>query len=383
MAPPPPPPAALPAARPNIVLVVADDLGYGDLGCYGQQQIRTPHLDRMAADGLRFSRFYAGAPICAPSRAVLFTGRHVGHTAIDHNASPNIPLAPAELTFAQSLASAGYFTAFIGKWGLGGATFSSNFGGTIARASLPDGGGDAILPSAAHSLPTRKGFAHSLAILDQNYAHQHFPEFIWEGETVSNIPGNAGLPQWQRSVYAQDLFTSRALELLSRAERRTPFCMVISCLIPHRQLVDPPGENLYRDQPWPPHEAAYAAMISKLDRDVGRIIAAIDAHPALASNTLVIFTSDNGPHNADRHSPHFFNSSGSLRGFKFSLYEGGLRVPCIMRWPGIIKPGTVCDVPCGFVDLAPTFRTLAGLPPRPTSFRWCQPPPPPLRRHQA
>mgnify|MGYP000399365864 CR=1 FL=1 len=362
MAPPPPPPASLPASRPNIVLVVADDLGYGDLGCYGQQQIRTPHLDRMAADGVRFSRFYAGAPVCAPSRAVLMTGRHTGHTAVDRNASPNIPLAPVELTFAQSLASARYFTAFIGKWGLGGATPCRNFGGTITHRHLPPGGGDALLPSALHSLPTRKGFAHSLAILDQNYAHQHFPEFIWEGESLSNITGNAGLPQSERTVYAQDLFTARALELLANADAHRPVCIVLSYLIPHRQLVDPPGENPYRDQPWPPHEAAFAAMISKLDSDVGRILAAIDAHPALASNTLVIVTSDNGPHNADGHSPHFFNSSGGLRGMKFSLYEGGIRVPCIMRWPGTIKPGSVCDVPCGFVDLAPTFRELAGLP---------------------
>lgn len=252
MAPPPPPPAPLLAARPHIVLVVADDLGYGDLGCYGQQRTHTPHLDRMAADGLRFSRFYAGAPVCAPSRAVLMTGRHVGHTAVDRNATPNLPLAPSESTFAQSLASNGYHTVFIGKWGLGGATFSTNFGGTFPQKNLPPGGGDAILPAAAHALPTRKGFAHSLAILDQNYAHQHFPEFIWEGETVSNIPGNAGLPQSERAVYAQDMFTARALDVLNNTSATSPVCIVLSYLIPHRQLVDPPGDNPYRDQPWPP-----------------------------------------------------------------------------------------------------------------------------------
>lgn len=399
MAPPPPPPShSHLTSRPNIVLVIADDLGYGDLGCYGQRLIHTPHLDRLASQGLRFTAFYAGAPICAPSRAVLFTGLHVGRTTIDRNASPDIPIAPHETTFAQLLATAGYTTAFIGKWGLGGATFSTNYGGTYPHLNVPDGGADSILADAAHALPTRKGFTSSLAVLDHRYAHQHFPEFLWLNESLIRIPGNSGLPPSQRSHFADDLFTSYAIHFLTNAPTSKPFCLVISYLSPHRQLLVPPSADLYRDKPWPQPERAYAAMISRLDANIGRLLTALNADPARASNTLFIVTSDNGPHDADNHSPLFFNSSAGLRGFKFSLYEGGIRVPCLMHWPAHIPAGSICDTPCGFVDLAPTFCCLAGvsvpshihgvsltplftsapLPPRPVPLLWYTPPRTPL-----
>ncbi|MCX7002340.1 MAG: sulfatase-like hydrolase/transferase, partial [bacterium] len=166
----PPPPASAPGAKrtkPNIILIVADDLGYGDLGCYGQRRIRTPRLDRMAAQGMRFTHFYSGAPVCAPSRAVLLTGLHTGHGTIDRNASPNLPLATNEHTFAEALTCQSYQTALVGKWGLGGVTPSEDFGGTVTNAGLAHGGGDKILPATAHALPTRKGFATSLAVIDQ------------------------------------------------------------------------------------------------------------------------------------------------------------------------------------------------------------------------
>ncbi len=358
--PPPMPSPGLAPGKPNIIIIVADDLGYGDPGCYGQQRITTPRLDRMAAEGMRFTQFYAGAPMCAPSRATLMTGVHPGHGNVDRNERPNLPLASNETTFAEHLARQGYHTVFVGKWGLGGATPNNNFGGTYPQAHLPAGGGNELLPETAHSLPTRKGFASSLAVLDHAYAHQHFPEYIWENETPTPIAGNIGRPQAQRTVYAQDMFTERALAALRRASTNAPLCMVVAYLLPHRQLVFPPGVNPYAHQPWPSNEQAFAAMITKLDTDVGRLLDAIDAHPALASNTLVFFTSDNGPHAADGHAPAFFNSAGGLRGMKFTLWEGGIRVPAIARWPGRITAGAVQHAPCGFVDLCATVRDLAG-----------------------
>jgi len=366
----PPPPASAPGVKrtkPNIILIVADDLGYGDLGCYGQRRIRTPRLDRMAAQGMRFTHFYSGAPVCAPSRAVLLTGLHTGHGTIDRNASPNLPLATNEHTFAEALTCQSYQTALIGKWGLGGVTPSEDFGGTVTNAGLAHGGGDKILPATAHALPTRKGFATSLAVIDQQYAHQHFPEFVWEGEVVSNIPQNVGRPQAARTAYVQDLFTSRALATIRAANGRTPLCLVVAYLLPHRQLVPPPGPNPYAAEAWPAQEKAFAAMVTRLDTDVGRILDAVDANPALASNTLVIFTSDNGPHQADYHRADFFASAGALRGQKSSLYEGGIRVPGIARWTGHVPRGSTVNVPCGFVDLGATFRDLAGDLPAPAA----------------
>ncbi|MCX7847861.1 MAG: sulfatase-like hydrolase/transferase, partial [bacterium] len=166
--------------------------------------------------------------------------------------------------------------------------------------------------------------------------------------------------------YAQDIFTSRALSFLTATNLPQPFCLVLAYTLPHRQLVEPPGPNPYRHKPWPPQERTYAAMVSKLDADIGRIAAALDANPSLASNTLLIITSDNGPHDADDHSPFFFNSFGNLRGGKFLLFEGGIRVPCIMRWCGVIPTNTVCSVPCGFVDIHATLAQLAGAPPPPS-----------------
>ncbi|MCX7002306.1 MAG: sulfatase-like hydrolase/transferase, partial [bacterium] len=199
------------------------------------------------------------------------------------------------------------------------------------------------------------------------YAHQHFPEFVWEGEVVSNIPQNVGRPQAARTAYVQDLFTSRALATIRAANDRTPLCMVVAYLLPHRQLVPPPGPNPYAAESWPAQEKAFAAMVTRLDTDVGRILDAVDANPALASNTLVIFTSDNGPHQADYHRADFFASAGALRGQKSSLYEGGIRVPGIARWTGHVPRGITMDVPCGFVDLGATFRDLAGDLPAPAA----------------
>lgn len=358
MAPPPPSMSDTSISQPNIVLIVADDLGYGDPGCYGQKRIHTPCIDKMAEEGMRCTHFYAGAPVSAPSRATLMTGLHSGHCTVDRNASPNLPLGADERTCADVLNSHGYFTEFIGKWGLGGATPSEEFGGTFPHLSLPQGGGNELLPETAHSLPTRKGFTSSYAIIDQAYAHQHFPEYIWVNETVQPVKGNINKPLSERTEYAQDMFTGHALNTLENADGKHPLFMVVSYLIPHRQLIVPANVSDYADESWPPQEKAYAAMITLMDRDVGRILDAIDANPALAENTLVIFTSDNGPHKADGHSPDFFASAGGLRGMKFTLYEGGIRVPCIARWKGHIKPGTVTDTPCGFSDI---FATVCGL----------------------
>ena len=351
------------APPPNIVLIVADDLGWGDPGCYGQQKIRTPHLDTMAREGLRFTQFYAGAAVCAPSRAVLLTGIHTGKVSVDRNYSPNLPLAPNERTVAEMLREKGYRTVLSGKWGLGGAKPSHDYGGSAPGANLPHGGGDSVLTSTAHSLPTRRGFDESLSVVDQEYAHQHFPEFVWRGDKPTTIPENAGKPQDRRPVYAQDLFTSAALDAIHDADGRQRLFLFVSYLLPHRQIVDPPGTNPYSGKPWPAPEKGYAAMVTRLDADVGRILDAVDANAAIASNTLVMFTSDNGPAQVDGHDPRFFDSSGGLRGRKSSVYEGGIRVPCIARWRGHTPEGAVCKTPCGFEDFMPTVADLAGTTP--------------------
>jgi arylsulfatase A-like enzyme len=338
-----------PAPKPNIIFILADDLGYGDLGCYGQTKIQTPNLDRFAAEGMRFTQAYAGSPVCAPSRAVLLTGRHVGHTRIRGNST--LPLLPEEVTVAEVLKPAGYVTGAVGKWGLGleGST------GT----------------------PSRQGFDEWFGFLSQTLAHNYYPTQLWrssrslgydqplEDEPVP-IAANFG---GAKGRYAQDLFTMAATNFV-RVNKLAPFFLYLAYTIPHahNELKDKgmevPSDAPYSQEDWPQPEKNKAAMITRLDADIGRLLAQLKALQ-IESNTVVFFTSDNGPHKEGGVRPDFFRSSGLLRGLKRDVYEGGIRVPMLVRWPGRIAPGTVSDQVWHFPDFLPTAAEIAGVQPPP------------------
>jgi arylsulfatase len=348
-------------AKPNIVFILADDLGYGDLGSYGQKKIRTPNLDRMAAEGMRFTQFYAGSPVCAPSRCVLMTGKHGGHASIRDNREVRPegqwPIPADEITIAETLKVEGYATGAFGKWGLG-------FVGSE---------GD----------PNKQGFEVFYGYNCQREAHNYYPDHLWRNSEQVLLEGNnRGLTGKQ---YSHDLIEAEALKFI-RDNKDRPFFLYAPFTIPHLALQvpedsldeyagkwdDPPydGKNGYLPHPMP--RAAYAAMVTRLDRSVGRILAQIK-ELGLDENTIVMFSSDNGgafgtvtkdfeflPGRMGGTDYVFFESTANFRGFKGSIYEGGLRVPFIARWPGRIKAGSVSDLPAVFYDLLPTFRELAG-----------------------
>ena len=329
------------APRPNIILILADDLGYGDLGCYGQTRIHTPNLDRMAAEGIRFTSAYAGSTVCAPSRCSLMTGLHTGHARTRGNRSPDLPLRPQDVTVTEVLKAAGYSTALFGKWSLG------ELGST--------------------GYPTRKGFDEWFGFFSQLHAHNYYPEHLLDGETAWLCRGNMGL---QRKDYAPDLFTERALEFIRKQNGVNPFFLHLCYTAPHANNemgrdsgdgMEVPSYGPYENRPWPRPEKGFAAMITRMDADIGRIFAALK-EKGLDDNTLVIFTSDNGPHKEGGHSPSFFESSGPLRGIKRDLTEGGIRVPALARWPARIRAGKAVDFPWAFWDVLPTFAELAGAP---------------------
>jgi arylsulfatase A-like enzyme len=344
------------AMRPNLIWIMADDLGWGDLGCQGQKLIATPNLDRMAAQGLRFPQFYAGATVCAPSRSVLMTGLHHGHTRVRGNAGKERPQAQAlqagDLTVPALLKSNGYRTALIGKWGLGD------------------------VGPAASGLPLKQGFGEFFGYLNQHHAHNHFPSFLWENETKVTLPndlvavGDSGAGYASKPVqFADELFARRAVEFVDRHQNQ-PFFLYWSLVIPHanneRSKALGNGAQVldfgpYASKDWPEPDKGQAAMIGLLDEYVGRLLRRLE-ETGLANRTLVIFTSDNGPHQESGHDPKRFNPSGPWRGMKRSLTDGGIRVPFIAWWPGQIKPGLSAHVG-HFSDLLPTAAELAGAQP--------------------
>lgn len=329
--------AAADAPRPNIVFLMADDLGYGDLGCYGQRQIRTPNLDRLASQGMRFTSCYAGSTVCAPSRCTLMTGLHTGHARIRSNGQ--VPLEPDDVTIAEILKGAGYATGIIGKWGLG----------------EPDTTG----------IPTRQGFDEWFGYLNQHHAHNYYPDYLWKNEEKVTLPNvvkdNVATT---RAVYSADLFTREALDFLDRRGRAS-FFLYLPFTLPHanneagKQGMEVPSDAPYSGEPWPQAQKNHAAMITYLDTQVGRILARL-AELNLEQNTIVFFTSDNGPHREGGADPEFFKSSGPLSGFKRSLHEGGIRVPMIVRYPGHIAGGTVSSQVWALWDVLPTLAELAG-----------------------
>jgi len=344
------------AEKPNLIWIMADDLGYGDLGSYGQKVIATPHLDSMARDGMRFTHYYAGATVCAPSRSVLMTGLHHGHTRVRGNAGQANPAAqalqPGDVTVAGVLQKAGYKTALIGKWGLGD------------------------VGAAESGLPRRQGFDEFFGYLNQHHAHNHFPDFLWRNEERVKLPnvitpvGETGAGHaTEGRVYADDLFADEAVKFVSENKTR-PFFLYWSIVVPHannertRDLGDGahvPDYGPYAEKDWPPQDKGQAAMITRLDGYVGRMLEHLK-RVGLAEKTLVIFTSDNGPHNESKHNLARFNPSGPYSGIKRSLTDGGIRVPFIAWWPGRVKAGAESAHAGYFPDWLPTAAELAGAP---------------------
>jgi arylsulfatase A len=338
--------------KPNIIFVLSDDLGYGDLGCYGQDKIKTPNLDRMAAEGMRFTDHYSGSAVCAPARCALMTGKHTGHATIRENSLE--PLDAKDITIPQLLKKAGYTTGLVGKWGLGEY-------GSI-------------------SVPTKVGFDYFYGFLNQGVAHFHYAPWVWKNETKIMIPENA---DGKRGIYIHDLFTDEACKFIER-NRQSPFFLYLAYTLPHAEMAVPEdslsqykgnfperpkkeggggggyGTGLpgYCGQETP--NACYAGMISRMDRDMGRIFKRLK-ELAIDEDTIVIFTSDNGPSGEGGNDIKYFNSRGPLRDQKGSLYDGGIRVPMIARFPGTIKAGSTSKHISAFWDFMPTFMELAGI----------------------
>lgn len=342
--------------HPNLIWIMADDLGYGDLGCYGQKVITTPCLDRMAREGLRFSQFYAGATVCAPSRSVLMTGQHHGHTRVRGNAGAKNPKAQAlreqDVTVAKVLKQAGYRTALVGKWGLGD------------------------IGAAESGLPGKQGFDEFFGYLNQSHAHNHYPDFLWRNEQKETLPntivpvGNvgAGYPKPDGAkVYADDLFADEALRFV-RENKDRPFFLYWSMVIPHAnnerssQLgngTEVPELGAYASQAWSDQDKGQAAMVSRMDSYVGRMLDELK-RLQLDKRTLVVFTSDNGPHNEARHDLKRFQPAGPFSGIKRSLTDGGIRVPLIAWWPGKISEGSESHHVGYFGDWMATACELTG-----------------------
>lgn len=340
------------ADKPNLIYIMADDLGYGDLGCYGQQRIKTPCLDRMAAEGLRFTDHYAGNTVCAPSRCSLMTGVHSGHAYVRGNKEikpmGQLPLPETAVTVAGLLKKAGYQTALIGKWGLGGPG------------------------STGH--PNLQGFDYFFGYLCQRHAHNYYPEFLFRNS--EQVPLANKLPQpredgagvaTERNDYSHDFFVAEAMQFLEENKDR-PFFLYLTMTIPHANNeagnngMEVPSLGDYANLDWPEPQKGHAAMISRMDGDVGLLLQRLQAL-GIDQQTLVLFTSDNGPHREGGNNPDFNDSNGPLRGIKRDMYDGGIRVPLIARWPGRVEAGATTDHVSAFWDFLPTACELSGTQP--------------------
>ena len=368
--------AAEPARKPNIIFILADDLGYGDIGPFGQKIIHTPTLDKLAAEGMKFTQHYTGSPVCAPARCVLMTGKHPGHAFVRDNREVGgwysglgqIPIPATEMTIASALKSAGYMTGAFGKWGLGGV-------GTE---------GD----------PLKHGFDHFFGFNDQRPAHNYFPQYLVDDEVRMSLPGNANVVTTEEKIqlpdgadannptnyasyigkqYAPDLCNERALKFI-RENKDKPFFLYYPTTVPHLALQVPEDslaeyKGKLDDKPYPggngylPHQyphAAYAAMITRMDRDIGKMVQLVK-DLVLENDTIFIFTSDNGAvFPLSGVDTVYFNSNGELRGYKEDIYEGGIREPLIVSWKGHIPPGTTSTFVSGFEDWFPTLLELTG-----------------------
>ena len=351
-------PVSIQPDRPNIIYILADDLGYGDLSCYGQTHFTTPNIDRLATEGMRFTQHYSGATVCAPSRSALMTGMHTGHTPIRGNKEVKpegqYPLPDSVLTLPKMLKQVGYVTGGFGKWGLG--------------------------PPDSEGAPNNQGFDQFFGYNCQRLAHNYYPRHLWQNENKVFLPENEGTAT---GAYAPELIHEQAM-LFIKNNHHQPFFLYYPAVIPHAELVAPepymdrfrdkylPEKQFegydqgpkYREGPYgsqPESHAAFVAMIAHLDDRIGTLLSKLE-ELGIADNTLVIFTSDNGPHLEGGADPDYFDSNGILRGYKRDLYEGGIRVPMIARWPEKIKPGTTSNHISAFWDVLPTLADIAGVP---------------------
>jgi arylsulfatase A len=357
------------ATKPNIIFIMADDLGIGDVGCYGQKYIKTPNIDRMARDGIRFTQHYSGAPVSAPARCSLMTGKHLGNSYVRNNMevkSDNpaeqgqMPIPDNAVTVAEILKKAGYSTAVIGKWGLG----SMNSTGA----------------------PIKQGFDFFYGYNDQNHAHNHYPSFLWRNEKMEKLDNpeftvhpkfnpNAEHPrdeykQYQGKDYSLDLMTDEAIKFII-SNKNNPFFLYLTYVVPHKAM-QVPDESLelyngvFDEQPYiggggyTPHPrplSAYAGMITRMDQQIGSVLDQLK-NLGIDKNTIVIFTSDNGPAGGGGTDSRFFNSSGGLRGSKSQVYEGGIREPFVVQWTGTVKPGSITELPSTHYDFLATVAEI-------------------------
>lgn len=338
-------------SKPNIIYIMADDLGYGDIGCYGQGKIHTPNLDQLASQGIIFTQHYAGSTVCAPSRACLMTGYHTGHSVVRGNRESKpegqYPMPDSVITVAELFKQAGYTTGATGKWGLGS----------------PGSEGD----------PVNQGFDLFFGYNCQREAHFFYPQHLWRNREKVIIRENEN---GAKNIYSHYLIANEALKFIQE-NKDNPFFLYVPFTIPHAELAIPDSllneykgkfdEIPYAGQHYGAQEfprAAYAAMVTLMDYDVGRILNLLD-DLQLAKKTLIIFTSDNGPHREGGNDPDYFDSNGPLRGIKRDLYEGGIRVPFIVRWPGKIKANSRSDHISAFWDFLPTACEIAEIDPPP------------------
>jgi arylsulfatase A-like enzyme len=353
------------AKQPNIIYILADDLGYAELGCYGQKKIKTPNIDKIAAEGMKFTQHYSGHSVCAPSRCTLATGLHTGHAYSRGNMGASyagqLPIPPGTVTSARLMKKAGYKTAFVGKWGLGG----------------PDTTG----------VPNKQGVDYFFGYLDQWRAHTYYPTYLYENDKKFKLNNRSfsahqklkELPEkkdyykdYMDKDYTPDFMTAKALDFV-RENKANPFFLTLAYPIPHVALQVPekslkqykgkfPETPYLGEKGYLPHDyprAAYAAMVSHMDRHVGRLMDLLK-ELNIDDDTVVIFSSDNGPTFNGGSDSDFFESAGPFRGLKVSFYEGGIRAPMIARWPGRIKAGTTSDHISAFWDVMPTVLELAG-----------------------
>ena len=337
----------------NVVYILADDLGYGDVGCYGQQIIKTPNIDRMAKEGMLFTQHYAGCTVSAPSRCSLMTGLHTGHTQVRGNREitpeGQQPMREDTYTLGKLMKSAGYTTGIFGKWGLGNP-------GSV-------------------SIPNKMGFDEFYGYNCQRQSHSFYPDHLWHNEEKVLFPENENNAC---KTYSQDLIHEQALKFI-RDHKEQPFFAMLTYTLPHAELNLPHDsiykmyENSFEETPYigkfdkvyggyntsEKPLASFAAMVSRLDKYVGDVMAELK-ELGLDKNTIVIFTSDNGPHHEGGADPDFFKSYGPFRGIKRDVYEGGIRVPFIVTWPGVVKQGQT-DFMCSFWDMLPTFAQLTGV----------------------
>jgi arylsulfatase A-like enzyme len=339
------------STKPNIIYILADDLGYGDLGCYGQTRIYTPYIDKMAQEGMRFTNHYAGSTVCAPSRTSLMTGLDTGHSFIRGNG--RVSLRQEDITVAEILKTAGYKTGIIGKWGLG----------------EPNSSG----------IPNEQGFDYFFGYLNHVRAHNSFPDYLWRNNEKYALPNEVimaetgyasglGSVSSNKEVYSNDLFTEEAFRFINESIN-APFFLYLAYTIPHANneyhLLDEHGMEVpslgkYENENWPKVEKAKAAAISRMDSYVGKILELLKSK-GIDKNTLVIFSSDNGPHAEGKVDPEFFDSNQPFRGIKRDLYDGGVRVPMIAWWPGKVMAGKTSDHLSAFWDFLPSCSELAGI----------------------